>query len=121
MTEGNTFFNEIIVDYSCQCSQYLCRIQYTRIRKFVYECTSTGRRNMVVPRNTWNGPVSMKTEQLWNGFCPVALAVAAAADDKDDRKSGSTCAVANTSGTGIFHGAAGREGAGLLALRAHLK
>ena len=35
--------------------------------------------------------------------------------------SGSTWAVANTSGTGTFHDAAGRERAGLLALREHLK
>ena len=84
MREGNTFLNEIIMDYSCQYSQYLRRLQYTRICKLVYECISTGRRNMVVPRNTWNGPVPMKTEQPWNGFCPVALAAAAAAADDDD-------------------------------------
>jgi hypothetical protein len=86
--KGNTFLNEIIVDYRCKYSQHLLRLEYTLIRKLKYECTSTGRRNMVLPRNTWNGPVPIKKEQLWNGFCPVA--VADDDGDKNDRNSGST-------------------------------
>ena len=69
----------------CKYAQYLLRLQYTLIRKLKYECTSTGRRNMVLPRSTWKGPVPIKKEQLWNGFCPVAVA-----DDDGDKNDRNT-------------------------------
>jgi hypothetical protein len=43
---------------------------------------------MILPMNTWSGPVLMKKEQHWIGFCPVAFADDDG--DKNDRNSGST-------------------------------